>query len=777
MGRPKHEQSQSERAVRGDGVSYLLLGARLALTGGRDGWLRTLMTALGVGLGVTLLLGAASIPTMIDGRSDRLAARSDNRFDDPAAGATAVLVMSVDTVYREVPVRGRLLWAEGPGAPTPPGVSRLPGDGEMLISPALASLLASPDGALLRPRMPYNVIGTIGEAGLSGPGELAYYAGDARLNGDNAARLDRFGSTSPPEPTHPMLVLLAVIGFVVLLLPVAVFVGAAIRFGGDQRDQRLAALRLMGTDRGMTTRVAIGDTLVGTALGIGIGVLVFLAGRQLAPLVTLWDLSLFTSDIRPDPVLAAIVVAAVPALAIAVTLLALRRITVEPLGVVRRVATVRRRLWWRAALPVAGLVLLYPMIGELARGGGSFSRPLVALGAVLFLVGVTALLPWLVDATVRRLRGGSVSWQLAIRRLQLDAGGASRPVSGVAVAVAGAIALQTFFIGVQGNFTRDTGADRRRADVEVRLTADRTRPDSTSGTPLASTQGVRWAAAVRRANVSWKPANAEQPTYASLFIGDCAALAELATLPGCADGDVFLVEPETGQSKESLNLPAPGQRFDDPQWTIPATARTVPGRRDPSGMPHDGILATPAAVAGARTPTIFTTVYLRLDPADPDAIERVRNAAAALDPQALAFWLSSRTEDRRFVSIRRGLFVGVVVTLALIAASLLVGILEQLRERRRLLAMLVAVGTRRRTLCWSVLWQTAVPMLLALALAALAGTALGAVLLRTIGNPISLDWRGVTAFSAAGAAAILLVTVLSLPVLWRLMRPDALRTE
>src|SRR5439155_609497 len=83
----------------------------------------------------------------------------------------------------------------------------------------------------------------------------------------------------------------------------------------------------------------------------------------------------------------------------------------------------------------------------------------------LVLTGVVALLPWLVEAAVRRLgraAGGTVSWQLAVRRLQLDSAASARVVAGVAVAAAGTIGLQMLFSGVQGGYVRSTGQDPTR---------------------------------------------------------------------------------------------------------------------------------------------------------------------------------------------------------------------------------------------------------------------------------------------------------------------------
>jgi hypothetical protein len=123
------------------------------------------------------------------------------------------------------------------------------------------------------------------------------------------------------------------------------------------------------------------------------------------------------------------------------------------------------------------------------------------------------------------------------------------------------------------------------------------------------------------------------------------------------------------------------------------------------------------------------------------------------------------------------MLLGASIVLALIGCSLLLTALDQLRERRRLLAVLAAFGTRRSTLGWSVLWQSAVPVALGLGIAVLTGLALGALLLRTFDTAVHVGWVDVAGMAGVGAAVVLAVTAASLPVLWRTMRPDALRTE
>ncbi|KOT38901.1 hypothetical protein ADK84_16070, partial [Streptomyces sp. NRRL WC-3701] len=95
------------------------------------------------------------------------AKRSDHSF----------LFHHVGSQFRGDRVDGRLLRPEGSHPVLPPGVDKMPGRGEAVVSPALKELLESPDRELLHDRLPYRVVGTIGQAGVIGPSEYYYYAG------------------------------------------------------------------------------------------------------------------------------------------------------------------------------------------------------------------------------------------------------------------------------------------------------------------------------------------------------------------------------------------------------------------------------------------------------------------------------------------------------------------------------------------------------------------------------------------------------------------------
>ncbi|WP_405457402.1 FtsX-like permease family protein [Streptomyces sp. NBC_00101] len=771
------------------------LGVRFAAAGGREGWTRTLLTSVGVGIGVALLLVASAVPHLLEARGHRSDARSESSvsFAPERNEKTdrTVLTKQIDTEFHNRAVQGVMMRADGAHPVLPPGLPRMPAAGRMYVSPALAEMLASPGARLLRERLPYVTEGTITDAGLVSPGELLFYLGSDTLTADNGGhRLTGYGHGLPVPPLAPLLVVLSAMVGVVLLMPVAIFIATAVRFGGDRRDRRLAALRLVGADVGSVRWIAAGEALFGALLGLSAGAALFLAGRPFVGSLSVWEQSVFPADLAPSTPLVAVILCAVPVCAVLVTLVAMRSVVVEPLGVVREGRGRKRRIWWRLPVPLAGLAIL-AVYGRTGDDRTAEPSPIVA-GAVLVLLGLALLLPWAVEACVSRLHGGPVPWQLAGRRLQLSAGTAARTVSGITVAVAGAVALQMLFASMNAEFTRMTGQDPSRA--QFFMVSENVLGDGAARTieALGATEGVEQVIGTVEVYAT-KPGTYSEDELApttTITVGDCATLRELARTGSCADGDTFVAHPahdqemsdwidESARKGEQVRIStdsAGAEVVETVYWTLPAGARTVTSRFDPHGVETTGILATPGAIDPASLPGATVVAQVRVDESVPDVSEYVRNTAARLDPAMRVVALNSTERDGRYASIQTAVKVGGTATMLLIAASMLVQQLEQLRERRRLLAALVAFGTRRSTLGWSVLWQTTIPVAVGLAVAVAGGLVLGWTLARMTGNQVS-DWWLFLPMAGAGAGVVLLVTLLSLPALWRLMRPAGLRTE
>jgi hypothetical protein len=781
----------------------LALGARLS-TGGREGLIRTVLTALGVALGVAVLLFAASVPSMVSNHDLRAAARAYSSQNVPVAADTALVTANGDTTYYDLNVYGLLMKADGDKPPLPPGVSTFPAPGDMVVSPALAALLASPHGALLKERLDFRTIGVITQAGLTGPGELAYYAGsDQATLSNGAVRINGFGQPEVSSPLDSVLSVLILVGVMLLLAPIALLVATSARFGGERRDRRLAALRLVGVDSRAVRRIAAGETLCGALAGLALGSGLFLLLRQLIAHVSLIGFNVFPSDVAPSIGIVALIVLAVPASTVAAALLALRGVAIEPLGVVRNARPRRRRLWWRLVLPLLGLGLLIPLAGTLNDNVTTEARYQICVGAALLLIGITALLPWLVELVVTRFGDGPVPWQLAARRLQLNSVSAARMVSGIMVAVAGAITLQMLFSGVQSSYVSGASPAASQAPVQV----DYSYPSYANPAQVAdatsryrATPGVTAVTGLITAMATSPKGQADSDSGVSVTVGDCATLAALADIGSCVNGDVYLVSYDLNRVAAAIDPDSPGTRLDldngvgpgtnsgtdsaagsglgsvGRYWTVPAGARTVEQRYVP-GYGSAGVLATPGALDPGRLQEPVAVDLVTLDPQRADAMDQLRNTAFHVSPGVLVFNPLGPTVDHSYSQIVRGVEAGAIVILLLIGASLLLSVLEQLRERKELLAVLVAFGTRRSTLAQSVLYQTAIPVALGLALATLGGLGLGAMLLRMLSRPIAVDWAGVAAVIGVGAAMVMVVTLLSLPPLWRMMRPDGLRTE
>jgi len=243
-------------------------------------------------------------------------------------------------------------------------------------------------------------------------------------------------------PTYQTL---AVIGLVLLLVPLGTVGASAARLAARRRDERLASLRLLGATTGtvtwLTVLEAAATALAGAVLGTGlyalsaplVGLLHF-RGEALGSLVWLpwWSLPLL--------VLAVTLLAALSAV------VGLRAVVVTPLGVRtrQRAGTAHRvRVLIAVVVLVVGVLLMSSL--NLLGAFGGIAAIIVAFAAAFggMLLALDALGPWFVRFWSRRRhrRARTVPRLLATRMVLEDPKAAWRQVSGVAM---------TSFVGVFG---------------------------------------------------------------------------------------------------------------------------------------------------------------------------------------------------------------------------------------------------------------------------------------------------------------------------------------
>ena len=436
------------------------LGLRLAVSGGREAVVRLVILAAAVGIGVGLLLTVVSAVNAVGMQNDRYAwldTGAPASGSAASAGPTAAtsrdplwLLFTTDLFDGQGIYRADVA-ATGPASPVPPGIPRDPGPGQYYVSPALSALLRSAPADELADRYPGRQAGLIGQAGLPSPDSLVIVVGRSAAQMSHlpgAAKVTSF-NTIPPSgcgnhatcvirggltPSGTDFILSAVA--LALLLPVLIFIGTATRLSAARREQRFAAMRLVGATPRQVSLIAAVESAVAAAAGVAIGFGLFFLLRMPLAAIPFTGQSFFPAELSlslPDIVVVAV---GVPVAAAVTARLALRRVNISPLGVARRVTPPPPRAWRLLPL-LAGLAVLgFGVVhGKPASNGGQIL--VFVPGFALVMTGLVIAGPWLTMAGARVLarRASRPGALIAARRLADDPRAAFRAVSGLVLAL------------------------------------------------------------------------------------------------------------------------------------------------------------------------------------------------------------------------------------------------------------------------------------------------------------------------------------------------------
>jgi hypothetical protein len=762
--------------------SDLGLGLRLAVGAGHQGLARLFLIASGIALAVGLLLSALGI-FWAEGAVDE---RRDARSFLLAEGgqlptADHLLVEFADTAFGDQPITIYLLAKVGDPA-RPPWLEQVPAPGEIVASHALTELLASDAGTLLRPRLPGVVVGILGERWTLHPGEMVAYVGTERseLQRQRALEVVGFGpetadtgSISPGFAVEQPLTQVLFLVSVGLLIPIVVFVATGARLSASARESRLAAIRLVGATPGQVGVVATAESLLAAALGCALGGVLFLAARPIiaaeAPPGNRW----FASDIAPPAVVFGIVVIGVMALAVAVSLFSLRRVVVTPLGVVRKEGRPIRRAWrWLMLAAGLGGLLVVMLSGRAILANDRIALPFVVICYGFAGLGAAASAPLAGSAIATLLarisRGTGV--MLGARRLRVDPRTAGRTVAGVVIVVMAAT-VTSLYVGLYEAEAGDSSfpASLEPSTVIVESLGD---PRFEYGS-LASLQGVEGVAPIWRGYTN---------NGNTVMITNCDALDQAlhGNVPPCRRGDAL------------VNGSLLGRRL-RPTLTVGLeTGSSIRVHVDPNrigrfrsqlGWWAYNVLV-PLDAAGPsirRWPP--SAIFVATD-GNPATLERIRNE---LFP-SIGIGVRPRGEPLDYVDevpvlVGGAVTLGLLITFAIAAATLLITSVDAVGERRRSLAALAAVGASRGVLRRALAVETALPMLAGVALGL--GSAIGGTWMvwraiakfEEMDEPPPIYWRSLGVVVAFAIVAIVLATLATFPSLRRAIRPESLRTE
>ncbi len=356
------------------------LGLRLALNSGREALTRLIVTTLAVAAGVALLLGVLAEFHAFQGDSKRVCWECTQGNSLPGALPSRGEAWNYSVDYYQGQTIERLdVAALGPDAPVPPGLSRLPGPGQYLASPALAQLIRTVPRDQLGDRFPGTMAGTIGNAALTGPQELVVYVGYdpatlAKVPGTQW--VTAIGTSPGPEVFTAFFRYAFGVGVLAVLFPVLILISTATRLAAARREERFAALRLIGATPGDVSVIASVDSVASALLGAIIGTGVFLAVQPALADATLTGTRYFAPTVTPTIWGYVALLVAVPLASALASLLALGRVRISPLGVSRRTTPPPPSRWRLAPLIVGLILFIVGMPGhQLTKSIGVASYP------------------------------------------------------------------------------------------------------------------------------------------------------------------------------------------------------------------------------------------------------------------------------------------------------------------------------------------------------------------------------------------------------------------
>ena len=186
-------------------------------------------------------------------------------------------------------------------------------------------------------------------------------------------------------------------GIIILLFPVIMLVSIATRLGSVQREQRYAALRLIGVTNGQVTSIIATESFVSTLIGIVVGWLLYLLVHPLLYNFTLSESRAWPSTIDVTVTQALVITGLTLAMSLFANWWGMRRVRTSPLGISQKQKMEKKPGWWRILpLLVSLAVLIFMTVHEPTNN----DETLMMINAFLLLIvammfSLVIVTPWL----------------------------------------------------------------------------------------------------------------------------------------------------------------------------------------------------------------------------------------------------------------------------------------------------------------------------------------------------------------------------------------------
>jgi hypothetical protein len=764
------------------------LGMRLTLRSGREAFIRLIVTSGAVAVGVTIMLAV-----LADFHAFQVTNHRPNwegttaAVGRPASSARLELWNYSDEVFRGQTIERLDVAALGSHAPVLPGIGRLPAAGQYYASPALAALIRGTPRGQLGDRYPGKLIGTIGDAALTGPDELVVYVGEppSALAGlSNTIKVDKINTAPGKQVWSHYFRDAFIVGALAFLFPILILVGTATKLASARREERYASLRLVGATVSDINSIATAEAVITAVLGAAAGIGIFAALQPALAGTAITSAKYFAAEVTPTAVGYLAVLVGVPLASAIATLFALRRVRISPLGVSRRVTPPAPRAVRTVPL-VVGIVLF--VAGMLATNDQNIGAPAFP-GLLVIMIGLVIAGPWLTSQVARllpRLTSGA-SPIFAARRLADNPKGAFRSVSGLVLAVF----LGTVVAALLPAVNATTATPNARALSNVMLDGFQAGPvcGNTVNCTGSFEPGVGPGTGSKAARMAMEGL---PPADGNKLVAELRAFTDVTTVPVYSlplDSQAQAGGRNPGQN--SAVVRCAGMR------AIGALGTCKPGvtyaEASAQSLYGDNPRDTTAPIVGASSPAYTADVsrlYLQavlIKVPNRAALERVRTFLITHTRESV-----SGTAPRTFgeavqarlgvaTTVQRLVDIAVVLTMLVAGCSLAVSAGGGLVERKRPFTMLRLSGTPTATLYRVVLTEAVLPLVAAMIVAAGAAYGISVLTIKQMapaGTPMPLLGHVYYLTTGAGLVVSLLVILATLPLLSRITAPENVRFE
>lgn len=448
-------------------VSWLLFKKSGRQSVGRLG-----LTVLAIGLGTLMLLSFLAGINGLTGRMQRMSwlnitanggfeTKNSRQAQTPIDGVAPLQISITSKIgntsmWRDKRIQQTIFHATGENSPELPGL-KTPGPGEYYLSPGLEKIAREHPEDKIGERYGTKYLGTIPARYVQSPDSLEMISGAtdeqvaAWQQADEQAvfkPVDIYNTDSLKQMAKlefdPSTLIIFGMGGTILLFPIVMFVAVATQLGSTQREQRYAALRLIGATKNQINRILLFESFIATAVGIIIGSLTFLLVRGQLTHFKFGDFGFWPEDLNVMWIQYVILVALTLGLSLFASWRAMRKVRTSPLGVARRETLDKKPRFWRF-LPLASGVGIFVWI---STGGGSSwiksqsadnMTPLLLVMAGIFLVmfGLVIAGSWLTSRLSQLFarRTNNATTLLASRRIAGHSRKIFRSVSGLVLAL------------------------------------------------------------------------------------------------------------------------------------------------------------------------------------------------------------------------------------------------------------------------------------------------------------------------------------------------------